>query len=165
MSADFAEVYDDQIWNVYGFFAYRVRCRSEAEDLTQRTFERALKAWERYDPERAGVRTWLLAIAHNLLIDHYRGDISSRHQPLDAVDEEQLGSEVPDPDLGIEPELADALGELSLRDREIIALRFGGDLTGPEIAEMTELSLANVQQILSRSLRRMRDTLEAHANS
>ncbi|MEA2231827.1 MAG: Sigma-70, region 4, partial [Solirubrobacteraceae bacterium] len=46
------------------------------------------------------------------------------------------------------------------REREIIALRFGGDLTGPEIAEATGLRLANVQQILSRSLRRMRAVIE-----
>ena len=46
------------------------------------------------------------------------------------------------------------------RERELIALRYGADLTGPEIAELTGLSLANVQQILSRSLRRMRNQLE-----
>ena len=53
-----------------------------------------------------------------------------------------------------------ALATLSQRDREIIALRFGGDLTGPEIAELLGLSLANVQQILSRSLRRLRAELD-----
>ena len=46
------------------------------------------------------------------------------------------------------------------RDREVLALRFGGDLTGPEIAAMLDLSLANVQQILSRSLRKLRGLLE-----
>jgi DNA-directed RNA polymerase specialized sigma24 family protein len=38
--------------------------------------------------------------------------------------------------------------------------RFGGELSGPEIAELTGLSVANVQQILSRSLRRMRAVIE-----
>lgn len=161
MSRDFAEVYDEQIWNVYGFFAYRVSCRSDAEDLTQRTFEKALRAWERFDSEQAQVGTWLLAIARNLLIDHYRADALTQEQPLDEADEEKLGNAMPLPDLGIEPDLAEALGTLSPRDREIIALRFGGDLTGPEIAEMTGIGLANVQQILSRSLRRMRDVLDA----
>ena len=47
------------------------------------------------------------------------------------------------------------------RERELIALRFGGDLTGPEIAELTELSLANVHQILSRALRTLRERLIA----
>ena len=58
------------------------------------------------------------------------------------------------------PELATALGALGLREREILALRFGADLTGPEIAELLGLTLANVQQILSRSLRRLRAALE-----
>jgi len=162
MSGDFAEVYDEQVWNVYGFFGYRVASRGDAEDLTQQTFERALRAWRRYDPERAPVGVWLMAIARNLLIDHYRArDRSPRQEPLDEVGEAQLGSELPAPDLGLEPEVAEALATLSPRDREIIALRFGGDLTGPEIAELTGLSLANVQQILSRSLRKLRDVLGA----
>ena len=126
MSGDFAEVYDEQVWNVYGFFAYRVSCRSDAEDLTQHTFERALRAWSRFDPQRAPVGVWLLAIARNLLVDHYRAGASSRHRSVDEVDDENLGSEEAEPDLGIEPELAAALALLSPRDREIIALRFGG---------------------------------------
>jgi RNA polymerase sigma factor (sigma-70 family) len=58
-------------------------------------------------------------------------------------------------------ELLEALTQLSERDREVLALRFGGDLTGPEIATLLQLSLANVQQILSRSLRKLRALLEA----
>jgi RNA polymerase sigma factor (sigma-70 family) len=165
MSGDFAEAYDAQVDTVYGFFAYRVRSRDDAEDLTQRTFERALGAWRRFDPERAPVGVWLLAIARNLLVDHYRADRSPRQQPLDEVDEGQLGSELAAPDLGIDPELAEALATLSSRDREIVALRFGGDLSGPEIAELTDLTLANVQQILSRSLRRLRAGLETSADT
>jgi hypothetical protein len=42
----------------------------------------------------------------------------------------------------------------------VVALRFGGDLRGPEIAEMLDLKLATVQQILSRSLRKLRSELE-----
>ena len=57
-------------------------------------------------------------------------------------------------------EIADALSRLGDRDREGIALRFGGDLTGPEIAEVLGLTLANVQQILSRSLRKLRAILD-----
>lgn len=160
MSRDFADAYDEQVWKVYGFFAYRVANREDAEDLTQQTFERALRAWSRFDPARAPLGVWLIAIARNLLIDHYRGDDSALHEPLEQVGEERLGSEVPEPDLGIDPDLAEALAALSARDREIVALRFGADLSGPEIAALSGLSLANVQQILSRSLRRLRAALE-----
>ena len=61
--AEFARVYDDHVWRVYGFLAYRLRDRDVAEDLTQATFERALRAWSRFDPRRASELTWLLAIA------------------------------------------------------------------------------------------------------
>jgi RNA polymerase sigma-70 factor (ECF subfamily) len=165
MAPDFAAAYDEHVWAVYGFFAYRVRNRTDAEDLTQQTFERALRAWHRFDPERGSQSTWLLAIARNLLIDHQRADRSPRQDPLDDVADERLGSELADPDLGLEPALAAALATLRPRDREIVALRFGGDLTGAEIAELTGLSLANVQQILSRSLRRLREALDEPATA
>ncbi len=163
MSADFADAYDEHLSKVYGFFAYRVANRGDAEDLTQQTFERALRAWQRFDPERGPLGVWLMTIARNLLIDHYRADGSARLDPLEEVEEEKLGSELPKADLGIDPDLAAALSTLSLRDREVLALRFGAELCGPQIAELCGLSLANVQQILSRSLRRLRSALEEPA--
>lgn len=160
--SDFAALYDEHIWRIYGFFGYRVRSRADAEDLTQQTFERALRAWDRFDPARASESTWLIAIAQNLLVDHYRKERPERMRPLDGEPaKERLGElAAADDELGISAELADALEVLSDRDREVLALKFGGDLTGPEIAELTGLSLANVQQILSRSLRRLRSELE-----
>lgn len=160
---DFSSVYDEHIWQVYGFFAYRLRSRADAEDLTQLTFERALRSWKRYDPSKASVATWLLTIARNLLVDHFRADRTGRNRPLESVEAErgQLEASPDQHDLGLDSDLERALAALGDREREIIALRFGGDLSGPEIAEAMGLTLANVQQILSRSLRRMRAELEA----
>ena len=155
---EFERVYDENVWRVYGFLAYRVRRRELVEDLTQTTFERALRAWPRFDPRRAAESTWLLTIARNLLIDEARRD---RTDPRAEIDERLL-PEVPGPEQEIaagSPELAAALELLSDRDREVIALRFGADLSGPEIAAALDLSLANVQQIVSRSLRKLRSAL------
>jgi RNA polymerase sigma-70 factor, ECF subfamily len=158
---EFAHVYDEHVWDVYGYLAYRLGSREEAEDLTQSTFERGLKAWGRYDPRRASPKTWLLTIAHNLLVDHYRATRATDPLADDHGDAGHGGVTAgPENDLGLSPELAAAIATLTQRDREVIALRFGGDLTGPEIAELLDLTLANVQQILSRSLRRLRGVLE-----
>lgn len=156
---EFGAIYDEHVWRVYGFFAYRVRSRQDAEDLTQQTFERALRAWRMYDERRAGAGTWLIAIARNLLIDHIRAASVRPQGWVAEQDLEALPAALDEHSVGLEPELERALSELSLRERELIALRFGGDLTGPEIAELTGLTLANVQQILSRALRRMREAL------
>jgi RNA polymerase sigma factor (sigma-70 family) len=159
--ATFATFYDENVWRVYGFFGYRLRAREDAEDLTQQTFERALKAWRQFDPDRGTAQAWVISIARNLLIDHFRRDRSSSLRPLDEQPERLLGVDGGPDDIGLEPELERALGLLSDRDREVIALRFGGDLNGPEIAATMGLSLANVQQILSRCLRALRAELEA----
>jgi RNA polymerase sigma-70 factor (ECF subfamily) len=156
---EIAEVYEEHVWGVYGFFGYRVSSRADAEDLTQLTFERALRAWDRFDPKRASHRTWLMSIASNLLVDHYRRDRSRTQEPIeDHLEGQDLTAE--SSDSGVSPEIAAALERLADRERELIALRFGGELTGPEIAELTGLSLANVQQIISRALRKMRARLE-----
>jgi RNA polymerase sigma-70 factor (ECF subfamily) len=157
-NSDFSRVYDEHVSSVYGFLAYRVRDTHLAEDLTQATFERALKGWGRFDPRRASERTWLLVIARNLLIDHHRKHGAVTLEELD--EGSSPVSDDPEPRYLASAELLEALAELSERDREVIALRFGGDLTGPEIAELLGLNLANVQQLLSRSLRRLRGLLE-----
>ena len=153
----FARVYSEHVWIVYGFLAYRLRDQTAAEDLTQATFEHALRAWGRFDPRKGSERTWLMTIARNLLIDHHRRDRSSRIE----IDEGMLpvvaGPEARDTS---SHEIVEALSRLGDRDREVIALRFGGDLTGPEIAALLGLTLANVQQILSRSLRKLRSMLD-----
>ena len=160
-SGDFAAVYDECVFQVYGFLAYRLSSREQAEDLCQLTFERALRAWPRYDRARSAPLTWLLAIARNLLIDHYRRQPAVKEWPIEAVDEARLpSSTLPGPDLGLDAGLERALGSLTPRSREVIALRYGADLSGPEIAALSGLTLDNVQQILSRALRQMRAELE-----
>jgi RNA polymerase sigma-70 factor (ECF subfamily) len=164
MSArDFAGIYDEHVWQVYGFFAYRLGSRADAEDLTQQTFERALRAWRGYDESRASVATWLLVIARNLLIDHRRADRSTRLTSVEEGEVDSLPADPDEPRLGLDPALERALAQLGPREQELIALRFGGDLAGPEIAQLTGLTLANVQQILSRALRRMRANIDAAA--
>jgi RNA polymerase sigma factor (sigma-70 family) len=151
-------VYNEHAWSVYGFLAYRLGDRQTTEDLTQATFERALLAWSRFDPRRGSERTWLLAIARNLLIDHHRRD---RSRLWDQIDERLLPTcDGPEEQIIGSPELTEALGRLNDREREVLALRFGGDLSGPQIAQLLDLTLANVQQITSRSLRRLRELLE-----
>ena len=162
-AADFGRVYEDHVWRVYGFLAYRLRDPGLAEDLTQTTFERALRAWSRFDPQRGSETAWLLTIARNALIDDHR---RRRLEPLGVVPADPAGeasqATVPGPEqrLSGSPELLAALAELSDREREVIALRYGGDLNGPEIASLLGLTLANVQQILSRSLRKLRTLLD-----
>lgn len=141
---DFKVVYEQHVDYVYGYHVYRSRSMQVAEDLTRETFERALRGWETYDPESGPVRTWLLAIARSAYISSRR---SERSRP-------PVGSEVQGA-FGIAPELAAALRRLERPEREVIALRFGGDLLNAEIAAALGISAANARQVLSRALRHL----------
>jgi RNA polymerase sigma-70 factor (ECF subfamily) len=146
---------------VYAFFAYSVS-QTHAEDLTSATFEKVIRSWRRYDSKRSAERTWILAIARNQLIDHFR---RQSHRDAISIDEYPLIAESLSAPEAIERRLdADEvrgwLAGLSDREQHALALRYGADLTARDIAELLELSEANVHQILSRSLRRLRNTAQ-----
>lgn len=151
-------VYREHLDAVFGFFAYSVG-REAAEDLASITFERVVKHWRKYDAGLASERTWILTIAKNTLIDHYRRQSHRQTTSIDefpliaerlAQDEHPLASR-----LAAEG-FAGWLGELSDRDRLVLALRYAADLSGAEIAASTGLTEANVHQVLSRALRKLR---------
>jgi RNA polymerase sigma factor (sigma-70 family) len=154
-------IYADHVQAVYAFFSYSVS-RADAEDLTASTFERVIRAWSSYDPRKAGERTWILTIARNLLTDHYRrrshrDAVSTDEHPvlLEGLADLDNLDRVLDAD-----ELRAWLAPLGDRAREVVALRYAADLPAADIAELLGLSAANVHQILSRSLRRLREELE-----
>ena len=69
---DFERLYEEHAQPLFGFIAYRVGDRLAAEDLLADTFERALRARNRFDRRKASEKTWLYTIALNLLRDHAR---------------------------------------------------------------------------------------------
>jgi RNA polymerase sigma-70 factor (ECF subfamily) len=156
---DLSRLYREHVGAVYGFFAYSLR-EAAAEDLTSATFERVLRSWKRYDPGKGSERGWILAIARNLLVDHYR---RQSHRDAVSTDEHPLlleglttGDEPLERALAAD-ELRRWLAILGERERQIVALRYAADLPATEIAEIVGLTAANVHQILSRSLRRLRE--------
>lgn len=149
--------YREHVDAVFAFFAYSVG-RDVAEDLTASTFERALRSWKRYDPAIAGRRTWVLSIARNLLVDHYR---RQKHRRAVSLDDDTASHDQPSHDDEIgrrldQAELRQWLSSLNERERHVLALRFGADLEAAEVAVILGLTTANVHQIASRAMRHLR---------
>jgi RNA polymerase sigma factor (sigma-70 family) len=149
--------YRQNVRAVYAFLACSVP-PATAEDLTSETFERVVRSWSSYDASRASERTWILAIARNLLTDHFR----RQREQVSVDDNPALVAESAASDRGIQrvldaDELRSWLSLLGDREREIVALRYAADQSAARIGAMLGLSEANVHQILSRTLRRLRD--------
>lgn len=152
------DLYVSHLDRVYAFFAYRVASPADAEDLTSATFERVVRHAARYDASQASVTTWIFTIGEHVLIDHYRRQGRRDERDFDEEDDRWRAPE-DRPSIGLSPGLQAAIANLSDRERRVIGLRFGADLSGREIARLVGTTEANVHQILSRALRRMRQEL------
>jgi RNA polymerase sigma factor (sigma-70 family) len=153
---DFERLYEREAQGLFGFLAYRTGDRGLAEDLLADTFERALRARRGFDRRRGSERTWLYAIALNLLRDHARR-AAAEGRAVERLDREQAAGEleaVEDRDL-----VKRALAGLSEEEREAIALRFGADLTVPEIAKLLGQPLTTVEGRVYRALRKLRERM------
>ena len=153
---DWDVVYAEQLPGVYNYFRYRVGDGPVAEDLTSITFGKAWRARHRYRRDLAGFATWLLAIARNVAVDHFRA--SRPHAPLEEAAAVTTGS-TPE-DLAEQRSDLDRLGHLlealPERERELVALKYGAGLTNRAIARMTGLSESNVGTLLHRTVQTLR---------
>ena len=156
----FERLYAEHAQALFGFLSYRTGDRMLAEDLLADTFERALRARRRFDPRKASEKTWLYAIALNCLRDRAR----RRSTEVRALERMASG-----PSPGSTGEMEDVsdrdlisrnLAVLTDEERETIALRFGADLTVPEIAKLTGEPLTTMEGRLYRALRKLREAME-----
>jgi RNA polymerase sigma-70 factor, ECF subfamily len=157
---DFERLYEEHAQALYGFLAYRTGDRAVAEEVLGEAFEKALRSRRRFDPNRGSAKTWLYSIALNCLRDRWRR-AESEARAVDRVAAGAVG-EVDDGALERVEErdsLARAMAALSAEEREAVALRFGGELTGPEMAKLLGEKLTTVEGRLYRALRKLRDEL------
>ncbi|HEX2087477.1 MAG TPA: sigma-70 family RNA polymerase sigma factor [Solirubrobacteraceae bacterium] len=156
--AEFERLYAEHAPGLFSFLAYRTGDRILAEDLVADTFERVFRARRRFDPRKGREKAWVYAIAMNLLRDGARRR-RTEEQVLERVGAGAEGGHSPHGEVDARDEVQRALQVLSPEERDVIALRFGGELTAPEIARVIDQSLTTTEGRLYRALRKLRDEL------
>ena len=148
------------IRTVYAYVAYRMGPGPDAEDITSEVFERALRYRESYDPERGEPMAWLFGIARRCV-----NGAHSHPESADEVVEDRPASD----DLAEQAvrrlSLVEAVSQLGERDRELIALRYGADLSGRQISAILDMSANAVDVAMHRALERLRQALEGPEES
>ena len=150
----FAEVAEEHLDDVFGYLAYLTRDRGQAEDLAGSTFEKALRLWERFDPDRGSPRTWLLGIARTTALDWFRAEARRRKREEAAALPERVDEVFVE---GLSPALEAALATLSAGEREVLALRVVLELDGYATARVLGISPTAVSTRLSRALKRLEE--------
>jgi RNA polymerase sigma-70 factor, ECF subfamily len=157
---DFDRLYENHAQPLLAFLVYRTGDRALAEDLLADTFERVLRARRPFDRRKASAKTWLYTIALNLLRDHVRRSATQERAINKVVAGKQARSDAAAFEAVHERDaLQRALERLSSDEREAIALRYGADLTVPEIAKVTHQKVTTVEGRVYRALRKLKDEL------
>jgi RNA polymerase sigma-70 factor (ECF subfamily) len=144
------------IRRVYAYVAYRIGDGAEAEDVTSDTFERALRYRDSFDRRRGEPAAWLIGIARRCIDDAFRQrrEIAGEQPELPAPGDLEH-------ETATRLDIVRAVNALSEQDRELIALRYGADLTARRIAELLGSKTNAVEVALHRALARLRAALEA----
>jgi len=145
------------IRRVYAYVAYRLGDGPEAEDITSATFERALRYRTSFDARRGEPVAWLIGIARRCIADAAQGDV-----PLPVADEATEGHEDA---VVLRLELRRGLARLTGRERELLSLRYGADLTARQIAQLLDMNTNAVEVALHRALASLRLVMDTRSEA
>jgi RNA polymerase sigma factor (sigma-70 family) len=158
----FRHLYRELFTPVASYVQIRVHNREDAEDITSGVFRKFLIGMDRFDPSRGSVMTWVVTMARNAVIDHYRrtrpsaGEVES----LDDATAASLADGRPSPlrAMIVDEEIARVrrfLDRQPAEIREMFSLRFEQGLRVREVAEVMGLSPDAAKQRFSRAFRKL----------
>ena len=157
----FGALYDRYVKRIYAYALRRTGNSEAAEDVTSASFEKALRYLQRNGWKSGSFLAWLYRVARNEAVHLYR---KGKRQ---VAWQEQVDGD-PDHESALELDqercqLRKAFTRLSIRDQEVLNLRFFEGLSSPDAAEVLGCSLPNLYLQVHRALQRLRKELEAEA--
>lgn len=159
--AAFATLYDNYVDRVYRHVYYRVSNQNDAEDITQEVFIKAWKAINKYKKTGAPFVAWILAIAHNLVVDYYRARkkfVSLEEAKTSSENDETSPEAMTEASLN-QSYIRDAILKLKGEKQRVILMRFIDGFSYGEIAQALNKSEGAVRVIQHRALNDLRRML------
>lgn len=160
----FGQLYELYVDRVYSYVYHRVGNVQDAEDLTARTFYRALERLDTYEDRGLPFSAWLFRIAHNLVANWYRDH--SRRQVFSLEKLWWRSHDETQPDLAVETkiereELWEAINRLPEERRNLLLYKLNTTLSNLEIGELMNKSETAIKSLYFRTLSALRKDLEA----
>jgi RNA polymerase sigma-70 factor (ECF subfamily) len=160
----FGVLYERYVDRIYAYIFHRVGNGQDAEDLTARTFYRALDRLHTYEDRGLPFSAWLFRIAHNLVANWHRDHSRRRFLSLDRL--WSHGQDSNSPELALEREethaaLWSAIERLPLERKNLLLFKFGSQMSNLEIGELMDKSESAVKSLYFRTLAALRNDLEA----
>ncbi len=158
----FGLLYERYVARIYRYLYYRTGNHQDAEDLTARTFYRALEHLPRYQERGLPFTAWLYRIAHNIVVNWQR---DQRRRPVVALDHVVTHAEDSDPQGMLEEEeererLMRAFRALAPDRQELLILKFVEGMSNAQIGAIMGRSEGAIKSLYHRTLLELKRNLE-----
>ena len=162
-AAALAYLFESDYERIARYIAVRIGNNGHAEELAGDVFVRALERIGTYQQRDVPMQAWLFRIAHNLVVDYLRKNSRRKTTTLDeALDIASSDSPENETLLTLQrEEIMAAMESLTQAQREVVALRFFGELTSKEVANVVNRSHGAVRELQSSAMKALRKTLNA----
>ncbi|MDF1514273.1 MAG: sigma-70 family RNA polymerase sigma factor [Anaerolineae bacterium] len=153
----FSTLYQRYVNRIYNYHYRHTSHQVEAEDLTSRTFYRALRSLHRYRETGASFQAWLFRIAHNLVANWYRDQARKQTVTIDDDNPPLLYSKWKGPeestvDTEAYQALVSVIASLPEDRKTLIILKFVENMTNAEIAGVLGKTEGAVKALYHRTL-------------
>jgi RNA polymerase sigma-70 factor (ECF subfamily) len=155
----FARLYEANVDKVYRYLMARMGQSADAEDITAEVFIKAMEKLSSYKPKGVPFVAWLIRIAHNLAVNHFKKSARRKENPLldEHVDSDDPAETAMRSDTS--RQVSRSLEELTELQRRVIHFRFGAGLSIQETARAIRRSEGAVKNLQHKALRALRQVL------
>lgn len=161
----FGKLYQRYVDKIYNYIYYRTSNREDAEDLTAKTFHRALSHIGHYKNKGRPFSAWLYRIAHNLVANWHRDQNKRETIPIDKImlagkqKERPFHSAAKNEDMII---LLEAIQKLPPVRQELLILKFVEGESNAEIGHILGRSEGAIKSLYHRTLVSLKELLVDH---
>ncbi len=159
----FGDLYRKYVTRIYNYHYRHTSNHADAEDLTSKTFYRALRSIRQYRDRGGTFQAWLFRIAHNLLVNWYRDN--SRHPEVKLDSPNDFKSERHEPHVDVEKQeahekLREVIEELPEDRKTLIVLKHVEEMTNAEIGKVLGRTEGAIKALYYRTLATLRTMLQ-----
>jgi RNA polymerase sigma-70 factor (ECF subfamily) len=155
----FSLLYERYVERIYNYIYYRTGNHHDAEDLTARTFYRALKHFSRYVDRGAPFSAYLYRIAHNVVANWHRDTSRRQMIPLEEAMLTSVKREEPATAADEKQEremLLQVVHRLPPERQQLLILKFVEQMSNAEIAQVMGRTEGAIKSLYHRTLEALR---------
>lgn len=163
----FGALYERYVNKIYSYLYYRTGNTHDAEDLTERVFQRAMLNLDRYTSRGLPFSAWLYRIAHNLVANWHRDQRRRRMVALHEVGPQDLAAMRTDAPENLtesrqaQEQLLQVVRRLPEERQQLLILKFVDHLSNAEIGVVMHRSEGAVKSLYHRTLLALRGELQS----